>query len=512
MKDSIQINTLNEKYNMYLESAKNYERKNVTHLAKRNYLLSAECLMQIAKLSSAQLAKVKFDRAKAIIEHAETLSDVPPKPRPQSNVGGGKGSSSTEDGEGKKFISATIPDVKFSDIAGLDDVKEAIRIRMIYPFIHPEIYEAYGKKMGGGMLLYGPPGTGKTMIAKAIANEINGAFFAVKGSDIMSKWVGESEQNINNLFDEARTHDVSVIFIDEIDTLLGKRGQDPHNDKRVNEFLQQIDGFDSGVKNTKLLLLGATNRPWDIDSAAMRSGRFSEKIYLPLPDIEARRFLFNKNLKGVPTTPDVDIDWLCNRSDGYSGADITEVCDRAKIEPLKATINARQNNPESSIQPVTRADFERAFVKVRPSVTQVELDKLDEFAKQFNITLSPEEKASAPAIKKELEEIRSEEPAKPVDIVLPKEDKLKVIIQDKTLNLRPNEPTPLEFYLDGEFRTVYAKINSKNYVCKQNIRNWIIDDIEQPEGEYTVEITADGKKTSFEIRVIRGIDEIDYDI
>ena len=283
MKNSTELNTLSQKFDIYYDNAKKYEMSGQLSLAKRNYYLSAETLMEMAKLSSPKLAQVKFERAKRLIEVAENLSA-----ERKSSIRGGaeKGASSTNDEEKKKFVSAEIPNVHFDDIAGLEDVKEAIKIRMIYPLKHPEVYSAYGKKMGGGVLLYGPPGTGKTMIAKAIACEVGATFYAVKGSDIVSKWVGESEQNINALFEEARKNDLSIIFIDEIDSLLGKRGVDNHNDKRVNEFLQQIDGFSSD--SSRLLLLGATNRPWDLDSAAMRSGRFSEKIYVPLPDKKAR--------------------------------------------------------------------------------------------------------------------------------------------------------------------------------------------------------------------------------
>ena len=129
--------------------------------------------------------------------------------------------------------------------------------------------------------------------------------------------VGESEKNINSLFDTARADKLAIIFIDEMDSLIAKRGTDAHNDRRVNEFLQQIDGFAGSAPN--LLLLGATNRPWDIDGAALRSGRFSQKIYVPLPDAPARRFMFDKSLRGAPVAQDVDVDELVGLTEGYSG-------------------------------------------------------------------------------------------------------------------------------------------------------------------------------------------------
>ena len=512
MENSTQLNYLAQRFDIYYNNAKRYEAQGQIALAKRNYFLSAEVLMEMAKISSPKLAEVKFERAKRIIELADNLNEYNVGQNNSSShasAPGGAAKNKQKDSEdgAKKFAAAQIPNVHFSDIAGLDDVKEAIKVRMIYPLKHPEVYSAYGKKMGGGMLLYGPPGTGKTMIAKAIACEVGATFYAVKGSDIVSKWVGESEQNINALFDSARQNELSIIFIDEIDSLLGKRGVDTHNDKRVNEFLQQIDGF--GSDSSKILLLGATNRPWDIDSAAMRSGRFSEKIYVPLPDRKARRFLFDKYLKGLPLASDVDIDELVTLTEGYSGADINEICDSAKIEPLKKSIISREEDEDAKLTEITFNDFRRAFTKVRSSVTKEELRKLDEFAKAFNLDISkkPEtnnEQTTAPTTQPK-PEVKKEEPK-------PQGNNLKVILQSNTIKLVPNQKTSLEFYIDGESESVYAKVDSHNYVCKRNIRNWIIDNLNVSEGEYTVEVTADGKKATFNIKVIKGIDETDYDL
>jgi len=247
---------------------------------------------------------------------------------------------------------------------------------MLNPVKYPEKYKMYGKKTGGGVLLYGPPGTGKTMIAKAIANEVGAKFYAVKGSDIVSKWVGDSEKNINSLFEEANKQDRAIIFIDEMDSLIGKRGVDTHNDKRVNEFLQQIDGF--AGRNPNLLLLGATNRPWDIDSAAMRSGRFSQKIYLPLPDADARRFMLKKNMKNVPMAENFDFDKIVEATENYSGADIEELCDRAKDEPLLKSIAT------DKVVLVTNDDFEEVLEKMPPSVTVKEIESFEKYNEELN--------------------------------------------------------------------------------------------------------------------------------
>ena len=361
---------MSDTFELYMRKGKEAKEKGNLNLAKKNFLLAGETMMQMAKQSQGKLKEARMQRARTLVNLAENLGKKPLKVEKKTDESG------EEDEDVKKWQTAKIPDVKFSDVAGLEDVKKAITIRMINPIKYPDKYKMYGKKTGGGVLLYGPPGTGKTMIAKAIANEVGAKFYAVKGSDIVSKWVGDSEKNINSLFEEANKQDRAIIFIDEMDNLLGRRGVDTHNDKRVNEFLQQIDGF-SG-RNPNLLLLGATNRPWDIDSAAMRSGRFSQKIYLPLPDAPARKFMLEKNMKGVPVADDFDIDKIVAQTENYSGADIEELCDRAKDDPLLEAIAT------DSIVKVTNEDFDKVLKIFPPSVTPKEIEKFERYNQEVN--------------------------------------------------------------------------------------------------------------------------------
>jgi len=365
------MNVLSDTFNLYMQKGKEAKEKGNITLAKRNFLLASETMMQMAKQSQGKLKEVRMDRARRLVEISDNLHKKPEKINKKSDQ-----TEDEEDDDVKKWQTAEIPKIKFSDVAGLEDVKKAITIRMINPIKYPDKYKMYGKKTGGGVLLYGPPGTGKTMIAKAIANEVGAKFYAVKGSDIVSKWVGDSEKNINSLFQEANKQDRAIIFIDEMDSLIGRRGLDTHNDKRVNEFLQQIDGF--AGRNPNLLLLGATNRPWDIDSAAMRSGRFSQKIYLPLPDAPARKFMIEKNMKGVPVAEDFDIDRIVEQTEMYSGADIEELCDRAKDEPLLKAIAT------DSVILVTNKDFDDVLEKMPPSVTEKELKQFEEYNNEIN--------------------------------------------------------------------------------------------------------------------------------
>lgn len=336
--------------------------------AKRDYYKAAEYMTELAAMSGDRLKAARVDRAKRILAIADSLplTERPKQPK-------AKRTQSGEDGEADAagFAAAKIPDVTFADVMGLDEAKDAIRIKMIYPMSHADVYAALGKSSGGGILLYGPPGTGKTMLAKAAAHEASATFYAVKCSDIVSKWVGESEKNIAALFDAARSNDRAIIFFDELDSLFMKRGSDVHNDRRVNELLQQIDGFSS--KGSGLMILGATNNPWAVDPAAMRPGRFSQKIYIPLPDDAARRAMIQARLNKVKTDGAIDVEYAVTKTDGYSGADITELIDRATDYPLKRSLGA------GTVSGLTQADMEAALASVKPSVDAKTLRRFAEY-------------------------------------------------------------------------------------------------------------------------------------
>jgi transitional endoplasmic reticulum ATPase len=231
------------------------------------------------------------------------------------------------------------PNVKFGDVAGLDDVKTDIKLKMLYPFEHPELAQRFGIRAGGGILFYGPPGTGKTLLARATAGELDAAFFVVSPAEILSKWVGEAEQNIKKLFEAARGEKRSIIFIDEIEALVPARRDDGNGvmQRVVPQILQSVEGF-SKSKDSSILLMGATNVPWQLDPAMLRPGRFDEKIYIPLPDAAARLKLLEINLGKRPLADDVNLADLVDRLTGYSGADIRYICDRAAVIPFMKAV------------------------------------------------------------------------------------------------------------------------------------------------------------------------------
>lgn len=446
--------------------------------AKKYYMLAAQKALETSKYSSQQLKASLIKKAKMYQENAEACGDrkrpaVRRVPGTGDNSQGGQQQEQDED-NGKIWQGSAIPDIKFSDVAGLEDVKKTILTRMINPIKYPEKYAKYGKKMGGGVLLYGPPGTGKTLIAKAIAGEVGATFYAIKGSDILSKYVGESEKNISSLFEAAKKDKLAIIFIDEMDSLFGQRGQDMHNDKRVNEFLQQIDGFASKTDN--LLLLGATNRPWDVDSAAVRSGRFSEKIYVSLPDAPAREYMFNKQLNNVPLGKDVDIKKLVKVTEGYSGADIAEVCDRAKEDPLNNYIKT------DVLTDITMKDFVKALSKVPPTVKQKDLKAFEEYAGRTGGT-----------VKKEKED-----------------ETVEVTFAEDVINMKAGEKPSVEFSVSKELEKVYLQVNGANYLCSKKFNSWVSEplNIEKP-GEYEVIISSQNEIARKKIKFNKGLEEDD---
>ncbi len=300
---------------------------------------------------------------------AEGLKRRKPGPGGANGGPGGGRKAGGEDGQ-REFMPVERPKLRFSDIAGLEDVKEEIRLKMIYPFTHPEAADRYRIRRGGGVLLWGPPGTGKTMMARAVAGEIEAAFFTVKPSEIMSKWVGDSEQNIERLFKLAREHERSIIFIDEIEAMIPSRreSQSPVMSRLVPQILAELEGFGTSDANP-LLFIGATNEPWSLDPAVLRPGRFDEKVYVGLPDLPARRKILELNLAGRPLAPDVDLDRLAERTQGYSGADVKNICEKAAADVFLKAVQAAGDPGQAEAPPIAMTDLEAVVAETRPSVS-----------------------------------------------------------------------------------------------------------------------------------------------
>lgn len=220
------------------------------------------------------------------------------------------------------------PKVTFDDLGGLDELKENIRMQIIYPLQNPDLFRSYGKRVGGGLLLYGPPGCGKTHIARATAGECNANFISINIHDILDMYIGQSERNLHSIFESAREKSPTIIFIDELDALGGSRQKatSSHARSLTNQLLSELDGVHS--QNNDILVLGATNTPWFVDSALRRPGRFDRVLFVAPPDLEARVEILKIYLKEKPTDR-IDYVKVAKKMDKYSGADIRAVCDMA---------------------------------------------------------------------------------------------------------------------------------------------------------------------------------------
>jgi len=285
-----------------------------------------------------------------------------------------------------------VPNIKWDDIGGLEDTKRSLQETILYPIDHPEKFEKFGMTPSRGVLFYGPPGCGKTLLAKAVASECSSNFVSIKGPELLTMWFGESEANVREVFDKARAAAPCVLFFDELDSIGTARGSGGGDaggagDRVMNQLLTEIDGV--GVKKN-VFFIGATNRPELLDEALLRPGRLDQLIYIPLPDLPARQNILEATLKKSPIAPNVPMSFIAQKTEGFSGADLAELCQRAAkaairdaiaAEELRAGDDAMDTESQSEIG---RKHFEEAFAGARRSVATNDLAKFDQFRKKFD--------------------------------------------------------------------------------------------------------------------------------
>ena len=294
------------------------------------------------------------------------VDPAPPKRSSDDDRGevvDGKVRAAWEDPGDAAGVEIERPKTKFADVGGLEEVKEQVRMKIIHPLKHPELYKAYGKPIGGGILMYGPPGCGKTYLARATAGEISSSFLSIGINDVLDMWIGSSETKLHDLFERARRGRPCVLFFDEVDALAASRADMRASAGRhlINQFLAELDGVQAS--NDGVLILAATNAPWHVDPAFRRPGRFDRILFVPPPDAPGRAAIVRAMCTGKPVD-DVDYNAVAKKTDGFSGADLKAVLDRAievkLAEAMKAGIP----------KPLTTKDLLTAAAGVRPSTRE----------------------------------------------------------------------------------------------------------------------------------------------
>jgi len=279
----------------------------------------------------------------------------------------------------------------------LEEVKKQLQEMILFPIEHPDKFLKFGMAPSKGVLFYGPPGCGKTLLAKAVANECSANFISIKGPELLTMWFGESEANVRDVFDKARAAAPCVLFFDELDSIAVARGSSQGDaggagDRVINQLLTEMDGM--GTKKN-IFFIGATNRPEILDEAIIRPGRLDQLIYIPLPDQPSRLSVLKANLRKTPISKDVDLSFLAQITEGFSGADLTEICQKAAKAAVRDSIEAearmkaliQKGGNAGNFDPVpeiTRKHFEEALRTARKSVTATDLDKFEQFRRKFD--------------------------------------------------------------------------------------------------------------------------------
>ncbi|MDR2763103.1 MAG: ATP-binding protein [Planctomycetaceae bacterium] len=340
---------------LFIEAKKTTDSK-----AKKKIVLQASQLLETSLMLRGEIKSKQLSHD----QQNSYKSKIPNQLKHAENFQSAK---DNDENEKPEFSRGTT--LKFADVAGLEEVKETLMQRVVLPFRFPDKLAFYGLKSGGGMLFYGPPGTGKTLLAKAVAGELGLPFYLIKSSEILSQYYGQSTKNLAELFEQARNESIGAcVFFDEIDSIAKKRTDETHGAtlQVLTQLLQELDGVNG--RSEKIVFLAATNTPWTLDEAILRPPRFCEKCYVPLPDEPARFAMFEIGLKNCPIDPDLDFNNLVIKCNGLSGADIINICERAKLIPFTEAIQTGIDRP------VNANDFKKAMQNIKPSVSN-ELQK-----------------------------------------------------------------------------------------------------------------------------------------
>lgn len=360
----------------YVHEAMIHEKVGNKIDAAKNYRKAAEILMMIINnYKNDPMIHIYKNLAESYINKAKELEE---ESKVSVSIGGEK--EETDDDVVKDYVLIEKPSVKFEDVIGLDAAKQAIIDSIVYPTKRPDLFPLGWPR---NILLYGPPGCGKTLLAAAVANEIDGVFMQIDAANLMSKWLGEAEKRVAAIFRYARKVGTSkpvIIFIDEADSILGVYENEIGGEARVrNQFLKELDSLGDKGKKYFIYVIAATNKPWKFDIGFLR--RFQRRIYIPPPNKEARKSLFEYYTKFFKLAPDVNFDQLAEKTEGYSASDIRDIVLEAYLRTVRELF--RSNNINDNPRPITMQDFMEVIQHRKPSISPEMLKLYEEWGKNF---------------------------------------------------------------------------------------------------------------------------------